>query len=103
MSTHIEITPFTDDRDACVGDQLFYHTGCPRNPMPFHRNPATNEMTLRCSCGLELVFLSSAPAAAVIHKTAIDCEPRPLDPDTFYCTAPGTVTVVATTDTQGTT
>lgn len=103
MGTFIEATPFTDDRDACVGDQLFYHTGCPRNSMTFHQNPATNDKTLKCDCGLELVLLSSLLAETEIHKTAIDCEPRPLDPDTFHCTAPGTVTVVATTDTQVTT
>ena len=96
MSASIEVTAFADGRDACIDDQLFFHTGCPRNAMTFYRNPATNDTTLRCTCGLELVLFSRHAVESAIFRTAIDREPRRLVPGTFYCSAPGTMTVMAT-------
>lgn len=101
MEIFIEETPFTDDSDTCIDDQRFYHSGCQSSPMTFHRCPATNVKTLRCGCGLKLVLFPSLLAETEIHKTAIDCNPRPLNPGTFDCTESATVIVVAYGDAQG--
>ncbi len=97
MNTSIEISPLPDMGEACFDDLRYFHAGCARNPLEFYRCLAKRNITLRCDCGMELVMFSRDTAECVIARTAIDCEPRQLASGTFYCNAPGTVSVVATT------
>lgn len=81
MKIEISVRQSQDDQDLGIGNYEFAHIGC--NPMQRHRNPATSDYTLRCQCGIEVLFPQDGVAAGTITDTVIDGETRQLPAKSF--------------------
>ena len=71
MSCIIEVEPTKDSEPLSYSNLIIAHVGCESDPMRIHRNPATNERSVRCNCGLEINFGNGGDGLRKIMETAI--------------------------------
>lgn len=94
MSNLIEIVPLYDCQNISFSDIVIRHKGCNCGSIKTHRNPATNNWSLRCDCGFEITNMNDS-AVQIIERTAIDLLPRELATGTFSCNKDGAVSVLS--------
>jgi hypothetical protein len=92
MDTQITVATPSEDHIS-FGDFTFGHDGCAQPHMSKYRNPATNQYTLRCNCGLELTFENQGAAMGAFVDSVISREPMALPPGTFMSDKPRHVVV----------
>lgn len=93
MAITLTVRPLADAQDIAFHELELRHD-CGSGPLTKHRNPVTDQYTLRCDCGLE-VFLVGDEAQKQITYTATDEQPRSLPASTVRLSSPGPITVVA--------
>ena len=81
MKIEILVKPAEDEESLGIGNYDFKHIGC--GPMRVHRNPATSQYTLRCTCDIEIFFDQGGVADNTITKTVIDQQARSLPDKSF--------------------
>jgi hypothetical protein len=81
MAIEIEVSNPTEENENRFYDFNFHHKNC--GEIKTTRNPITSEFTLRCDCGLKIIFPQLGAAQTLIMHTVNDGVSRDL-PDSSY-------------------
>lgn len=82
MPFTIEVFPLAEKSDSTLSGLHLVHSGCGPTTLGIHRNPATDEWSLRCPCGLVVVF-SRPHHAEPLKWTAIDGRLREIGEEAY--------------------
>jgi len=84
MPFTIEVEPVTDNEEISFYNLELFHFGCTLEPINKHRNPITNIFTLKCGCGLEVLFSDEYTGTTTILRTAIDKQQREIKKEDYH-------------------
>lgn len=93
MKVQIEVKLSGEDAFS-LHDLTLRHVDCWHETMQQRRNPATEDWTLRCGCGLTLLLASNGDAKNSIEHVAIDAVSRELKQGTFWAGPEAEVSIV---------
>ncbi|MDY7538758.1 hypothetical protein RGU72_10865 [Undibacterium sp. 5I1] len=96
MTVTIQVMPFDDDKDVSFQSIQLTHVECQAGSITKYRNPTSDDYTLRCSCGLEVVLFGDSCAMECVKKVAIGAQSASLEPGSYCCNRE-VVTVFVTT------
>ncbi len=94
MDVELEVTNPAGDRETSLHEFIFVHRDCGSSAMRIYRNPATDEYTFTCSCGLAVSFPQLGAASRGIGHAVIDGIPRNLPAGSFQSDVAASVRVV---------
>lgn len=92
MSIKIGVKPLTDKQKISFRDLELWHD-CGSGVLSKNRNPITNQYTLWCACGLE-ILLSDVAQKKIIFM-AINEEAQIIESSDVQANAPGPIALVA--------
>lgn len=87
MSCHFEVEPIEDRGEFSFQNLRLFHRECGGGAVTLRRNPASNEISARCVCGLEVTFVAGDAGPAEILKTAISGVASEIRSDLYHPTA----------------
>ena len=93
MKLQLEVALLEDNEPLSFHHLKVFHSSCPSGAMTHYRNPATNDHSLRCGCGIEIVFRAGSEGLVVVERTAIDGVHRSLETGTFMCSSASEISV----------
>ena len=91
MNIELVVHNPNEDRETSFGVFQFEHAGCGSMSEKYVRS--TDEYVLQCSCGLEIHIPRFGTAVDAIMETAIDEQPRDLEPGAFHSDVAETIHV----------
>lgn len=87
MQIQVEVVNPKGDQELSLSHLGFVHSGC--GPIKQLRDPATDECTLQCDCGLFIRFPSHGKASATVIVATLEGLPQDL-PEGSYSSSPTT-------------
>ena len=71
MPYKFNVKPLKDNEDSSYQNLQLTHRDCGGGKINIHRNPASDEQTMHCVCGLEIIFSNGDAGLVQIMGTAI--------------------------------